>query len=53
MVHVIDLLRKEKPDLIMITLAPFSNEQRDYISSSEIDRAMFHRFKGKNIFKVG
>ena len=53
MVHAIDLLRKERPDLIMITLAPFSNEQRDYNSPSEIDRALFHRFKGKNIFKVG
>ena len=53
MVHAIDLMRKERPDLVMITLAPFSNGQRDYNSPSEIDRAMYHRFVGKNVFKVG
>jgi len=53
MVHAIDLMRKERPDLVMITLAPFSNEQRDYNSPIEIDRAMYNRFVGKNIFKVG
>lgn len=39
--------------MVVLTLAPFSEEQRVFEDPSEIDEAMFNRFKGKKHFKVG
>lgn len=37
----------------MSTMSPFDNEQRLYSDPTQIDAAMFNRFKGKRMFKVG
>lgn len=37
----------------MLTLAPFTQSERVYSDPTEIDSAMFNRFKGKKHFKVG
>ncbi len=50
---VLDTLQQEKCDIVMLTLAPFSLEQRVYTNPNEIDEAMFNRFKGKKHFQVG
>jgi hypothetical protein len=52
-VTILDTLKHEKCDIVMSTMSPFDNEQRLYSDPSDIDSAMFNRFKGKATFKVG
>ena len=54
--RVLDILGKERPSQIFLSLSPFGmaeEGQITYHSAEEIDSAMSNRFKGKSTFKVG
>lgn len=50
---MLDLLRKEKPDRVILTASPFGLEGNTYADPESIDRAMFDRYQGRKHFKVG
>ena len=39
--------------MVMLTLAPFDEQRREYSKSEQIDSAMFARLQGKKLFKIG
>ena len=50
---VLDTMKHERADMVLLAMSPFDQQKRDYTTSVEIDRSMYNRFVGKNLFKVG
>ena len=46
-------MKQERADMILLTMSPFDQQKRDYTTPAEIDKSMYERFVGKNLYKVG
>lgn len=46
-------MKQERADVVLLAMSPFDQQKRDYTTPAEIDKSMYERFVGKNLYKVG